>query len=222
MFKEYINLCKKLKLNLKKECTFTFMMVVALIALGCILMFVESSTIIGVMIIVYGFVYYFSHYSSLKSSYNQLVISKEIAFNGFYRYVITLLKNKHILYSALQASLQYIDEVLVDDVNDLIMEIENDTSIEPFLKFLDNFSDETIKQMILLLYKTQEVGLVDEVLNSINECMVYLQDSSIDKYIQTESKKVEKYMIYPIIFSVLVILIITSYVFSLIGSGSYV
>lgn len=221
MFKDYLNLCKKLKLNLKKECTLTFMIVVTLIVFGLIMIF-SKSTIIGLIIFVYGFVYYFSHYSSLKSSYNQLIISKEIAFNGFYRYVITLLKNNHILYSALQASLQYIDEVLLDDVNDLIMEIENDTSIEPFIKFMDNFSSETIRQMILLLYKTQEVGLVDEVLNSINECMVYLQDSSIDKYIQTESKKVEKYMIYPIVFSSIVILIITSYVFTLIGSGTYV
>ena len=87
---------------------------------------------------------------------------------------------------------------------------------------MNNFHDESIKQMIMLLYKTQEVGVANEVLNSINECMVYLQDTSIKSYTTIESKKVEKYYIYPIVLSTAVVLLITSYVFSLIGSNMYV
>ena len=221
MLKKYLELCKKLKLNIKKECTLTFIIFALIIICGITLMFVDS-VMSGFLMIMCSFLYLYSHYQSLKSSYLQLITSKEIAFNGFYRYVVTLLKNNHILYSALQASLQYSDDVLLEDINELINDIENDTSIEPFIKFMNNFNDESIKQMILLLYKTQEVGIVNEVLSSINECMVYLQDTSIKSYTVTESKKVEKYFIYPLILSSIVILLITSYVFSLLGSDLFV
>lgn len=221
MIKNYLELCKKLKLNLKKECTLTFIIFLTIVLIGFVLMFIDSF-ISGFLMIMCSFLYFYSHYSSLKNSYNQLVISKEIAFNGFYRYVVTLLKNNHILYSALKASLEYSDEVLLDDINELIEDIENDTTIEPFLKFMNNFNDESIKQMIMLLYKTQEVGVANEVLNSINECMVYLQDTSIKSYTSIESKKVERYYIYPIVLSTAVVLLITSYVFSLLGSSMYV
>ena len=180
------------------------------------------SLIIGIIIWVMGFIYVFLHYSNLKSLVKQLTNSKEIAFNGFYRYVVTLLKNNHILYSALQASLEYVDEVLVDDVNQLINDMENDTTMEPFLNFSMSFDDENIKQMIILLYKTQDSGIIDDVLDSINDCIVNLQDTSIKNYIYKEEKKIEKYYMFPIILSAVVMIMVSFYVFSLIGEGLYV
>ena len=156
------------------------------------------------------------------TAFAKFPLTKEIAFNGFYRYVITLLKNNQVLYGALQSSLEYVDEVLYDDVNNLIIDIEEDTSLIPFLKFSENFNDETIKQMIVLLYKTQDVGVIDEVLNSINVCMVNLQDTSIKSYIEKEEKIIEKYYIYPIILSAGVILVVTMFVFTMIGDGLFV
>ena len=194
---------------------------IMILVIGIVLMFVYSY-IIGVVVCAFGFIYFYMHISALRSMAKQLTNSKEIAFNGFYRYVITLLKNNHILYSALQASLEYVDEVLIDDVNSLISDMESDPSLEPFMKFSTNFDDDTIKQMIILLYKTQEVGIINDVLDSINECMVHLQDTSIKNYIGKEEKKIERYYMMPIILSAAVMIIISFYVFSLIGQGLYV
>ena len=76
--------------------------------------------------------------------------------------------------------------------------------------------------MIILLYKTQDVGILDDVLNSINLCMVNLQDTSIKNYISKEEKIIEKYYIYPIILSAAVILVVTMFVFTMIGDSLYV
>ena len=89
-------------------------------------------------------------------------------------------------------------------------------------RLLSNFDDDTIKQMIILLFKTQEVGIINDVLDSINECMVHLQDTSIKNYIDKEEKKIEKFYMMPIILSAAAMLIISFYVFSLIGQGIYV
>ena len=211
----------RLKIDFKKDLIITIVVFSFIFAVGVVLSFVYS-LIIGIIIWVIGFIYVFLHYSNLKSLVKQLTNSKEIAFNGFYRYVVTLLKNNHILYSALQASLEYVDEVLVDDVNQLINEMENDTTMEPFLNFSMSFDDENIKQMIILLYKTQDSGIIDDVLDSINDCIVNLQDTSIKNYIYKEEKKIEKYYMFPIILSAVVMIMVSFYVFSLIGEGLYV
>lgn len=214
-------LCGRLKIDFKKDLIITIVVFSFILAVGVVLSFVYS-LIIGIIIWIIGFIYVFLHYSNLKSLVKQLTNSKEIAFNGFYRYVVTLLKNNHILYSALQASLEYVDEVLVDDVNQLINEMENDTTMEPFLNFSMSFDDENIKQMIILLYKTQDSGIIDDVLDSINDCIVNLQDTSIKNYIYKEEKKIEKYYMFPIILSAVVMIMVSFYVFSLIGEGLYV
>ena len=221
MINDYRFLCERLRKDFKKDFSFVMSIVALSIVIGVVMMFIYSY-IVGVIIIAIGFIYYFMHISALRSMAKQLTNSKEIAFNGFYRYVITLLKNNHILYSALQASLEYVDEVLIDDVNILINDMENDPSLEPFMRFSSNFDDDTIKQMIILLYKTQEVGIINDVLDSINECMVHLQDTSIKNYINKEEKKIERFYMMPIILSAAVMIIISFYVFSLIGQGLYV
>lgn len=221
MIEKYKDICYKLKIDYKKDITITCG-VGLLFLIGGITSFVLYSHLIGIMAIACGIVYFVMHFLNIRSSVKRLINFKEIAFNGFYRYVVTLLKNNQVLYAALQSSLQYVDEVLLDDVNELISAIEEDTSLDPFLKFMNNFEDETIKQMVILLYKTQESGIIDEVIESINESMIYLQDTSIKTYIQKEEKRIERYYIFPIILSAIVMILISIYVFSLIGDGIYV
>ena len=76
--------------------------------------------------------------------------------------------------------------------------------------------------MIVLLYKCQEVGIIDDVIENINECIVNLQDTSINKYIIKEAKSIEKYQMVPIILSALALVIISIFVFSIIGNSNYV
>lgn len=211
----------KLKISISKDLAITISVMLIIIGIG-IYISIKQMMIFGVMISAYSLIYLLMHFLSIKSKYKQLVNAKEIAFNAFYRYVITLLKNNNILFSALQTSLVYIDEVLIDDVNELICNIENDTSLEPFLIFMNNFEDESIKQMIIMLYKVQEVGVIDEVLDSINDSIIKIQDTAINNYILKEEKKIERYYFIPIILSALIMLLISYYVFTLLGEGLYV
>ena len=64
--------------------------------------------------------------------------------------------------------------------------------------------------------------IINDVLDSINECMVHLQDTSIKNYINKEEKKIEKFYMMPIILSAAVMILVSFYVFSLIGQGLYV
>ena len=221
MFKKYQEMCHKLNINYKKDLFSNLAIVFIILAAGVALLVLDY-LLISILVFIIALLFYQMHLNSLRAKLKQLIYSKEIAFGGFYRYVISLIKNGHILYSALQSSLDYVNEVLVNDINTLISEIELDTSLQPFLNFMDNFEDDTIKQMIILLYKTQDSGVIDDVIESVNECMVNLQDNAINYYIDKEEKNIEKYNAIPIVLSALIMIIVTTFIFTLIGSGSYV
>ena len=221
MIKNYRVLCEKLKINYKKDITLTLIISLVLFLGGIIVIFISQS-IVGLFVSFIGMSYFLSHYFSLKSSYSQLIDAKQIAFNGFYRYVVTSLENGEILYSALKSTIEYCDEVLVEDVETLISEIETDTTLQPFLNFAEIFKSEQIRQLVILLYHAQEASNVSAIIERINEVLLLMQDDSIDVYINKEAKKIEKFSILPIALTAIVMLIVTMYIFSMIGSGIYV
>ena len=152
MFNKYKNNCRLLKISFKKDLIVTSIISGLCLVSGIVILIINQS-IIGLLLLIISISLFFAHISSINSRANQVIDSKHIAFNSFYRYVVTLLENGNILYEALKSSLEYCDEVLLDDVNKLIEEIELDTSYQPFINFSENFNDEMVKQMIILLYQ---------------------------------------------------------------------
>ena len=75
----------------------------------------------------------FYYYYALTKRYNKLINEKEIAFYGFYRNILNYLENNETLYSALNLEKEYIDIILKDDLDNLISDIQNDTSLLPFI-----------------------------------------------------------------------------------------
>ena len=219
--KNYIFMCRKLNINYKKDLMVTIVIELFFI-LGAFFLYSMMNQFYGIVSLFCGLLYLIFHFMNLKSLLKQLTNAKEIAFNGFYRYIVTLLKNNNVLYGALQASLEYVDDILINDVNELISDIENDTSIEPFFKFMENFDDEMIKQLILLLYKTQEVGIINHVIESINECITQLQDTSLMRYLDKETSKIQRYYIFPIALSAIVMILVTIFIFMKLGEVIYV
>jgi len=221
MFKEYRLLCKKCKVDFNKELIIGGVIVLVLIGLA-IYLSINNSVTLGLACISLILLYYVYRISMLNDKAKQITAAKEIAFNSFYRYLISYLSNGNILYSSLQSTLEFVDPILKDDVEVLISDIELDTSLQPFLNFQENFDDDNIRQMILLLFKTQENGNIENVLDSINECMMNLQDTSIEIYVTSEKRKIEKYYIFPIILSAIVIIMLSLFIFNSIGDGIYV
>ena len=221
MLNKYKELCETLQISFKKDFFITLsLLIIFLVSGGILLVFFQS--IIGFFMLIMGICYLFFHFTSLLSNKKQLIDSKEIAFNGFYRYIVSSLENGEILYAALKKSLEYVDNILQIDIENFIFEIENDTSLQPFINFSNVFNDENIKQMIIMLYQTQESETTNLVLERINSCLINLQDNAINSYSQKEENKIEKYFIIPLVLSAIVIVVVSFFIFSLIGDGIYV
>ena len=206
----------KLKIDAKKELTMLFGLNVCIIGSLLVLSFVYSLKFLFLIFPILILIIFYYYYA-LTKRYNKLINEKEIAFYGFYRNILNYLENNETLYSALNLEKEYIDIILKDDLDNLISDIQNDTSLLPFINFSDNFKNEMIKQMILLLYQSQNSGLQIEVFENVYNTLTIINNKSIESFIEAEKRKIDRYQFYPLILSAIIIIIFS--IFSLTSLG---
>ncbi len=204
--------CEKLQINYKKNLLNLLLKVGALAILSIVAIFTISYQV-GIIILCLILPVYLIHSMQLESRYRNLVAAKEIAFFGFYRYLINMLENKIIIYNALKETVELIDEALKPDVLKLIEDIENDSSIQPFIDFSNQFENVQIKQMILILYQSQENAKNAKLLDNMGNTLFQIQNDSLEDYVEKEVKGLEKYYFFPLVLSALAIVLFSIFVF---------
>ena len=151
MVKKYKMICDKLKINYKSE----MFLCIGLLFLSLIMMAILSvlvSFFVGVFVLlVYVAILYF-HLSNINRKYMLLLLRKQMAFEIVYLYLINYFKVNYTLINALKICEEKCDEILREDINELILNVNDDKSLEPFLKFSDNFVDQNVKNKVLYLH----------------------------------------------------------------------
>lgn len=131
-----------------------------------------------------------------------------------YQFLINMLANKIILYNALKECLPYIDETLNEDIQEWIVNIEQDSSIQPFIQFSNHFENASIHQMVLLLYYAQENGNKIEMLEEMNQTVFRLQEDAVQIGLNIQIKKLESFSMIPLLLSAIIIILFSLFNFS--------
>lgn len=216
MIKKYKELCKKLKINYSNDATLCIGIFILVTILTIILAILVSYKTIIIGVIIYLLFIYF-HVSNLNRKYTVLTLKKEKAFKELFISIINNLKNKNSFIESINKSLNLCDEILIDDINDFLLELENDQSLDVFIRLSDNFNDENVKLMILYLSKFYELSDYEYALFNIEQFCLTLKDNTDEELIIQNTNKINNYRFIPIILSSLSVIIIFAYVFSSIG-----
>ena len=215
MVKKYKMICDKLKINYKSE----MFLCIGLLFLSLIMMVILSvlvSFFVGVFVLlVYVAILYF-HLSNINRKYMLLLLRKQMAFEIVYLHLINYFKVNYTLINALKICEEKCDEILREDINELILNINDDKSLEPFLKFSDNFVDQNVKNKVLYLHSLLFLKETSKYVCTLQSYC--LEENNNSNYLhEYQSKEIEKFKLVPLILSIVSILIIFSYVFSSIG-----
>ena len=216
MIRKYKELCKKLKINYSSDATLCIGIFILVTILTIILAILVSYKTIIIGVIIYLLFIYF-HISNLNRKYTVLTLKKEKAFKELFISIINNLKNKNSFIESINKSLNLCDEVLIDDINNFLLELENDQSLDVFIRLSDNFNDENVKLMILYLSKFYELCDYEYALFNIEQFCLTLKDNTDEELIIQNTNKINNYRFIPIILSSLSVIIIFAYVFSSIG-----
>lgn len=164
-----------------------------------------------------GVMVYFTRQLSLDNrlkEHQQNLESEFIFLIGFFRIFID---HQYNVYQALKALIPYASFTTKNRLETLILAIDEDKTITPFLQFAQTYQLATIEQLMISVYQLVEQGSHSRSLTQFTSLFqAYVTQHSeieIDQY----RRKLERYQSAPLIASAMVTILIAFGIVSLIG-----
>ena len=114
---------------------------------------------IGIISVLVGNFLVFSSYTSKK---RMILMGRESEFISMISYFQFFISNSYNVYQSFQALIAYASPWMEEQINTLILEIDNDKSVKPFVNFANKFTSKVTSNVMLSIYQ-----MVDEGENSI-------------------------------------------------------
>lgn len=182
-----------LGLDYKKEITkfFIFLSIMLLINIGGF--FLSKNLLIlliGVLcIVVFSFAYFY-RYSLLVEKRKAKNVNLFIDYFSYFRIYIF---NGESVYSALEKTIEFADESLKPMIEGLLSEINEDKTINPFIRFSFNFDSKLIEEIMISIYEMIENG---NNFNYINQFTSLFENFKNRTNKEDSERRYEKYDIY--------------------------
>lgn len=207
----------QLGLNPKKE---------LLTILGIDLLFVLGGVAVLIFLkqIVYGascfgiaFIFDLLFLSRYTKQINEQNIKNLQEFSVIFGYFRIFIHNGYSVYSALKELLNFANPTLKKMLEELINEIDNDKSVQPFVKFGKQFNEIIVEEMMISIYQMIDDGENSDYLIQFELIFDKFSDLLYGKYLQSKNSKLGTISSSPLIGSSFLMIVLTIGVISIIG-----
>lgn len=97
-------------------------------------------------------------YVSLKANQERLIQQKQQHLLSAYRLIKVLVMQGQSPYQALVTVLPFVDQTIADAFHQLLLAIDQDKSLHPYLQFANQFQSLMIEQLLFALYQLENQG----------------------------------------------------------------
>ena len=217
MLKKFNQLLDFIGANKNKE----FIKIIAINLLAIALtviatLFLKQTMVIfgGVFLVVIANYIIFSGYLNRK---RLMLMDREnefITIIGYFQFFIT---NSYNVYQAFQSLIAYSSPWMEEQIQTLILEIDNDKSVKPFVNFANKFSSKVTNNVMLSIYQ-----MVDEGENSIhmlqfNALFQQLSRSHQKELIDSKERSLSSLSTLPLIGAGAITVLLTFGIISMMG-----
>jgi len=148
----------RLNISFKKE-LIRYIIVVLVLAIGFTVAALLSKmwflfAIMGVALLGFTF-FYVSRYKSIEDKRRQNDLLEFVNLFAFFR---IYLKNGFNVYVALKEMINFANASLREMLQKLVDEIDEDKSVEPFIRFAKNFNNLLVEEMMVSVYQIIDDG----------------------------------------------------------------
>lgn len=214
--KKLNNFFKKISLNPRKEITKNLLLYTILLVLTFILFFIYKKTIIfiiGFVLICFYTVGIYLYYYKIKKVNEEELIGDFVEYLTYFKIFIEIGNN---VYNALIESNIYSSLKLKVLIEELILNLDNEKNIKPFLELSKNFNNTYVDQIILILFQLYEDNYNKENFNNFMLVFEKLKETREQIYKVNKENKISSFKNYALIGSGIFILgIIISIIYSL-------
>lgn len=151
---------------------------------------------VGIIAILMGNYMVFSTYSAKKRLILNDRESEFISMISYFQFFIT---NSYNVYQSFQALIAYASPWMEEQIQTLIVEIDNDKSVKPFVNFANKFTSKVTSNVMLSIYQ-----MVDEGENSIhmlqfNALFQQLNKNHQKELVDSKDRKMSSISVLPLV-----------------------
>ena len=206
-----------LGLNPKKEFLVVLISNLVLLVAG-ILLYVFLKDILypvacGFLMLVFDLVF-LTRYSKLINNKNTENLREFAALFGYFR---IYLRNGFSVYSALKEITSFANEDLKKDLQTLISEIDEDKSVQPFVKFSKKFNEIIVEEMMISIFQMVDDGESSDYLHQFELIFDKFSNLLYEKYLRTKNNRLGTLSSMPLIGACFLIIVLTIGVIGILG-----
>lgn len=153
-------------------------LLIAAVVMGVILLKQIMLSFLGVILLVVINYVIFDSYLNKKKEIIRDRDQEFITMIGYFQFFIN---NSYNVYRAFQSLMPYASTWMEEQLNSLILEIDNDKSVKPFVNFASKFNNRIANNVMLSIYQ-----MVDEGENSVHMLQFNALFEQINRNLQKE------------------------------------
>lgn len=197
-----------LELSIKKE--FMTNLIINLIILSCgglAYYFMNSLIYVGaaILLVLVFNILYFSRYSKLEREQADQARADFVSLFTFFK---IYLHNGYSVYTSLKEIQHFADKQLASFLSELIHDIDEDKTINPFVRFGRKFNDLVIEEMMISIYQMIDDGSNPSHLAQFDIIFGKISDLTYEKEMNKKRNSLASMSTFPLIGSGLLIIMV--------------
>ena len=157
---------------------------------------------------------FLTRYSKQISNKNTENLQEFAVLFGYFR---IYLHNGFSVYSALKELLNFANQSLKKDLEELINEIDSDKTVQPFVKFGKQFNEIIVEEMMISIYQMIDDGESSDYLYQFELIFDKFSDLLYEKYLRAKNSKLGTLSNAPLLGASFLVVILTIGVISILG-----
>ena len=208
---DFIGLSYKKEMSILIVINVTFIIAAALIYIFLRNVIYSVLVVVGMAVVDYFFL---SRYGDKKK---MILKNRENELIALISYFEVYLKNNSNVYQSFVQLIPYSSDWMKDKIEELLKEIDNDKTVQPFINFASNFQMLSVHSLMLSIYQMVEQGENSEQLTNFSLIFDELSSARNKEIIEKKEKSLSNMSTFPLIGAGLITITLTISVLSILG-----
>lgn len=206
-----------LGLNPKREFLIILIADLIFLGIGLTLFFVLKQRIYGATFLGVIFVFDLTFLSRYSRQINEINTKNLQEFAVIFGYFRIFIRNGYSVYSALKEIINFANPRLKKLLKELVSEIDDDKTVQPFVKFAKQFNEIIVEEMMISIYQMIDDGQTSDYLVQFELIFDKFSDLLYQKNLRTKDSRLGTIASSSLIGSSYLMIVLTIGIVSIIG-----
>lgn len=170
--------------------------------------------IIGVLVIAIFNFFYLTRYSSIEKRIEKKHVDELISLLSYFEIFIS---NKNNVYVSLRMLIPYSSQFMQDALNSLLLQIDSDKTVQPFITFANKFSNRIIESLMLSIYQMIDNGESTRQFDEFDSLFSTISKDFHNSLIEDKKKSLDTMTSFPLFGAGAIVIILTVCILSVVG-----